>query len=49
MADKIRGIVDSGILVMGHIGLTPQSQVMLGGFRVQGKTADNVTYALSMD
>ncbi|KAI3659507.1 hypothetical protein MP638_003327 [Amoeboaphelidium occidentale] len=41
MADKIRGIVDAGILVMGHIGLTPQSQVMLGGFRVQGKTADN--------
>ncbi len=37
---QIRGIVDSGMLVMGHIGLTPQSSGMLGGFKVQGRTAD---------
>jgi 3-methyl-2-oxobutanoate hydroxymethyltransferase len=36
----IRHIVDSGIPVMGHIGLTPQSINQLGGFRVQGKTSE---------
>ena len=34
----IRHIVESGVPVMGHIGLTPQSVHQLGGFRVQGKT-----------
>ena len=33
----IRYLVDSGISVMGHIGLTPQSVHQLGGYRVQGK------------
>lgn len=37
VADKVRKIVDCGIPVMGHIGLTPQSINQLGGFKVQGK------------
>ncbi|MFW9844684.1 MAG: 3-methyl-2-oxobutanoate hydroxymethyltransferase [Candidatus Thorarchaeota archaeon] len=36
----VRAIVDSGIPVMGHIGLTPQSIFQLGGYRVQGRTAE---------
>jgi 3-methyl-2-oxobutanoate hydroxymethyltransferase len=35
--DVIRYLVESGIPVMGHLGLTPQSIEQLGGFRVQGK------------
>jgi 3-methyl-2-oxobutanoate hydroxymethyltransferase len=41
MADTIAAIVRAGIPVMGHIGLTPQSVSKLGGYRVQGKTADH--------
>jgi 3-methyl-2-oxobutanoate hydroxymethyltransferase len=41
MADTIAAIVRAGIPVMGHIGLTPQSISKLGGYRVQGKTADH--------
>ena len=40
MAPTIRRIVEAGIPVMGHIGLTPQSVHAMGGFRVQGKTHD---------
>jgi len=36
--DIISHIVDSGVPVMGHIGLTPQSVHQLGGYKVQGKT-----------
>jgi 3-methyl-2-oxobutanoate hydroxymethyltransferase len=36
----VRAIVRAGIPVMGHIGLTPQTISQLGGFRVQGKTAE---------
>ena len=36
--DVVRQIVGSGVPVMGHIGLTPQSVHQLGGFRVQGKS-----------
>jgi 3-methyl-2-oxobutanoate hydroxymethyltransferase len=39
VAKQIRGIVDAGMLVMGHIGLTPQSSAALGGFRAQGRDA----------
>jgi 3-methyl-2-oxobutanoate hydroxymethyltransferase len=39
VAEKVRRIVDCGIPVMGHIGLTPQSIHQLGGFKIQGKTA----------
>jgi 3-methyl-2-oxobutanoate hydroxymethyltransferase len=39
MAPIVKAIVDAGIAVMGHIGLTPQSVHQLGGFRAQGKTA----------
>jgi 3-methyl-2-oxobutanoate hydroxymethyltransferase len=40
MAETVRRIVDCGIPVMGHIGLTPQSVHQLGGFKVQGKTQE---------
>jgi 3-methyl-2-oxobutanoate hydroxymethyltransferase len=35
----VQAIVNAGIPVMGHIGLTPQAASQLGGFRVQGRTA----------
>jgi len=40
VAAQIRGIVESGMLVMGHIGLTPQSSAQLGGFKAQANTAE---------
>ena len=40
VAPQIRGIVDSGMVVIGHIGLTPQSSAQLGGFKAQGNTAE---------
>jgi len=45
VADKVKRIVDCGIPVMGHIGLTPQSVNQLSGFKVQGKT---LTAALAL-
>ncbi len=39
MAPTISRITTAGIPVLGHVGLTPQRQNALGGFRVQGKTA----------
>ena len=37
VADKIEAISKAGIVVFGHIGLTPQSSAAMGGFKVQGK------------
>lgn len=39
MVPRIRGIIDAGIPVVGHLGLTPQSVASQGGFRLQGKDA----------
>jgi 3-methyl-2-oxobutanoate hydroxymethyltransferase len=41
VASKIKAIVEAGMLVMGHIGLTPQSSSQLGGFKAQGRTLDS--------
>jgi 3-methyl-2-oxobutanoate hydroxymethyltransferase len=38
--DRARAIVRSGIPVMGHVGLTPQTAISLGGFKAQGRTAE---------
>lgn len=38
VASRIKAIVDAGMLVMGHTGLTPQSSSQLGGFKAQGRT-----------
>ena len=40
VAEKVRKIVDCGIPVMGHIGLTPQSINQFGGHKIQGKTPE---------
>ncbi len=37
VADKVKALVDIGIPVLGHIGLTPQSVYKMGGYKVQGK------------
>jgi 3-methyl-2-oxobutanoate hydroxymethyltransferase len=40
MCDRIRGIVQSGIPTIGHIGLTPQSASAIGGLKLQGRGAE---------
>ena len=40
--ERIKSVVDSGAIVMGHLGLTPQTQARLGGYRIQAKTTDEV-------
>ena len=46
-ADTIKRITTAGISVCGHIGLTPQRQHALGGFRVQGKTVSTAEKVLA--
>jgi 3-methyl-2-oxobutanoate hydroxymethyltransferase len=40
MISRVKAIADAGIVVMGHLGLTPQTRAMSGGYTVQGKTLD---------
>jgi 3-methyl-2-oxobutanoate hydroxymethyltransferase len=41
VASRIRAIVDAGMVVCGHLGLTPQSSGQLGGHKAQGRTAES--------
>jgi 3-methyl-2-oxobutanoate hydroxymethyltransferase len=43
MLSRVRAVTGAGIPVMGHIGLTPQTATMLGGFKAQGRTAAKAT------
>ena len=47
MLSRVRAVVAAGIPVMGHIGLTPQSATMLGGFKAQGRSAEKALALLS--
>ena len=46
-AETVRRLVEAGIPVMGHIGLTPQSVHAFGGFRVQGKTPRDAVHLIA--
>lgn len=46
VADKIKAIADGGMVVFGHIGLTPQSSNAQGGFKAQGRTAESAKYVI---
>ncbi|HEY5575686.1 MAG TPA: 3-methyl-2-oxobutanoate hydroxymethyltransferase [Clostridiaceae bacterium] len=41
VADKVKAIVQAGIVVFGHVGLTPQSSAAMGGFKAQGRTVES--------
>jgi 3-methyl-2-oxobutanoate hydroxymethyltransferase len=47
VADTVNRIVDAGVPVMGHIGLTPQSIHQLGGYSIQGKTLESARKLLN--
>jgi 3-methyl-2-oxobutanoate hydroxymethyltransferase len=40
---RARAIADAGVAVMGHVGLTPQTATVLGGFKAQGRTAERAS------
>ncbi len=44
--EKVRAIINAGIPVMGHVGLTPQSVNLFGGFKIQGKTEESARQIL---
>jgi 3-methyl-2-oxobutanoate hydroxymethyltransferase len=44
--ERTRAMVDAGIPVMGHVGLTPQTATALGGYRSQGRTAERAFHVL---
>lgn len=46
-ADRIKAIVEAGIPVVAHIGLTPQSVNAMGGYRVQGKSLEQAQKLLA--
>jgi 3-methyl-2-oxobutanoate hydroxymethyltransferase len=45
-AERARAIVRAGVPVMGHVGLTPQTAVALGGYRAQGRTAERAVQVM---
>lgn len=46
MASRVRAISEAGILVMGHLGLTPQSSGTFGGYKIQCKTSLSFTHTI---
>ncbi len=46
VASRIKAIVEAGIVVIGHIGLTPQSSGALGGHKAQGRTAKDAAFVV---
>ena len=47
MVERVKAIVESGIMVMSHLGLTPHTRAKLGGYKVQGKTAAQAEIVLN--
>jgi 3-methyl-2-oxobutanoate hydroxymethyltransferase len=47
LPDQVRAVVQAGIPVMGHLGLTPQSVHRMGGYLVQGRTVDEALSLLA--